>query len=81
MNSDGQVLGTFSGKKINGPWDMTASDAGDRAALFVTNVLNGTVAGGGKIVHKGTVVRLDVDIPNGSMPKLKSITVVQAPAE
>jgi hypothetical protein len=76
LNSSGQVMETFSGKKINGPWDMTAFDAGNRAAIFVTNVLNGTVAGGGKIVHKGTVLRLDVDIPKGSMPKLKSITVV-----
>jgi hypothetical protein len=76
LNSSGQVMETFSGKKINGPWDMTAFDAGNRAALFVTNVLNGTVAGGGKIVHKGTVLRLDVDIPDGSMPKLKSVTVV-----
>jgi hypothetical protein len=76
LNSSGQVLETFSGKGINGPWDMTAFDDGNHAALFVTNVLNGTVAGGGKIVHKGTVLRLDVDIPDGSMPRLRSVTVV-----
>ena len=31
---------------------------GTVADLFVTNVLNGTVAAGGKVVHGGTVVRL-----------------------
>ena len=76
LNSSGQVVETFSGKHINGPWDMTAFDDGDRAALFVTNVLNGTVAADGKIVHKGTVLRIDLRIENGSMPKEKSRTIV-----
>lgn len=76
LNSSGQVVETFSGKHINGPWDMAASDDGDRAALFVTNVLNGTVAGGGKIVHRGTVLRIDLRIENGSMPKEEGRTIV-----
>jgi hypothetical protein len=76
LNSSGQVMETFSGKQVNGPWDMTAFDDGDRAALFVTNVLNGTVAGGGKIVHRGTVLRIDLRIQDGSMPKEKSRTIV-----
>jgi hypothetical protein len=76
LNSSGQVVETFSGSKINGPWDMTVFDARNHAELFVTNVLNGTVAAHGKIVHKGTVLRLDLDVPNGSMPILESITVV-----
>ena len=33
---------------INGPWDMTAVDHGSNAVLFVTNVLNGTVAANGQ---------------------------------
>jgi hypothetical protein len=45
LNSSGQVVETFSGGDINGPWDMTALDLGPTAVLFVTNVLNGTVAG------------------------------------
>ncbi len=76
LNSSGQVMETFSGKHINGPWDMVAADGGDRAALFVTNVLNGTVAGNGKIVHKGTVLRIDLRIENGSMPKERSRTII-----
>jgi hypothetical protein len=76
LNSSGQVVETFSGKHINGPWDMTAFDAGNIASLFVTNVLNGTVAGGGNVVHKGTVLRLDLIIRDGSMPKLLQTKVV-----
>jgi len=76
LDDNGNVVETFSGKQINGPWDMTASDDGDSAALFVTNVLNGTVAGGGKIVHKGTVLRIDLRIENGSMPKEKGRTII-----
>jgi hypothetical protein len=44
LDSNGNVRETISGHGINGPWDMTALDAGPIAELFVTNVLNGTVA-------------------------------------
>ena len=38
---------TISGRPINGPWDMTSSRSdGENSTLFVTNVLNGTVASG-----------------------------------
>ena len=62
LDSEGHVVKTISGHNINGPWDMTAVDSGSRAVLFVTNVLNGTVAAGGNVVNKGTVVRLLLDI-------------------
>lgn len=76
LDNHGNVAETFYGSLINGPWDMTAWDAGSTADLFVTNVLNGTVAAGGKVVHKGTVVRLTLDINSGSVPVLQSITVI-----
>lgn len=76
LNSSGQVAETFYGSLINGPWDMAAADGGNYASLFVTNVLNGTVAGGGKIVHEGTVLRLDLNIPHGAMPNLEQITII-----
>ena len=44
LNSDGRVVETFHGHGINGPWDMTAVGGRSVSALFVTNVLNGTVA-------------------------------------
>jgi hypothetical protein len=76
LDSNGNVVETFFGSLINGPWDMTAFDGGNHASLFVTNVLNGTVAGGGNIVNQGTVVRLDLNIQHGSMPSLRQMTVV-----
>jgi len=76
LSSSGQVVETFFGSLINGPWDMAAFDGGRNVSLFVTNVLNGTVAGGGKIVHQGTVLRLDLNIAHGSMPNLQQMTIV-----
>jgi hypothetical protein len=78
LDSHGNVVETFSGSPINGPWDMTAADEGDQAALFFTNVLNGTVAANGKVVNKATVVRLDLDVPNqgDGMPSIDSTTII-----
>ena len=76
LDSKGNVAETFYGSLINGPWDMTASDNGSTASLFFTNVLNGTVAGGGNVVHGGTVVRMDLIIAKGSQPSIQSMTVI-----
>ncbi len=58
LNSSGKVIKVLKGGDINGPWDMTVTYQGKNVVLFVTNVLNGTVGAGGKVVHKGTVVRI-----------------------
>jgi len=76
LNNQGQVVETFYGSLINGPWDMTALDAGNTAELFVTNVLNGTIAANGKVVHGGTVIRLVLSVSRTTMPNLQSITIV-----
>jgi hypothetical protein len=76
LDHNGNVVETFYGSLINGPWDMTSYDLGDTADLFVTNVLNGTVAGGGNIVQEGTVVRLNLTGLNEGVPTLESITVI-----
>jgi hypothetical protein len=68
LDSNGKVQETFTGQGINGPWDMTSADFGHVAVLFVTNVLNGTVAAKGKIVHRGTVIRLLLTVPSGGLP-------------
>jgi len=60
LDSWGHVVQTISGPPINGPWDMTAVDQGFGATLFVTNVLNGTVASGETPTDQGTVVRIRV---------------------
>ena len=76
LDSWGKVVETISGHHINGPWDMTAADGGDIVALFVTNVLNGTVAANGDLVHGGTVVRLLIGTFDGRPPKLFDSTVI-----
>jgi len=64
----GHVRETFRGGGINGPWDMGSLDLGNQAVLFVTNVLNGTVAGNGHNVFGGTVLRLVIRIPQFGLP-------------
>ena len=83
LDSNGNVVETVTDPQINGPWDMTVFDAsGERgrrkseAALFVTNVLNGTVGGGGQIVYGGTVLRINLAISPNSPPAVQSITVI-----
>ena len=76
LNSHGHVVRTIAGGDINGPWDMSALDRGTRAVLFVTNVLNGTVAANGKKVHRGTVVRIGLRIKNRRTPVVTSNQVI-----
>jgi hypothetical protein len=84
LDSMGKVREVWSGGDINGPWDMTSDGFGRFAQLFVSNVLNGTVAadGGnpsvtpGNVVDGGTVVRLDVVLRPHRLPDLVSQTVV-----
>jgi hypothetical protein len=91
LDSNGNVAETITDTQINGPWDMTVLDGegdgghhgqpgGDdgrnRATLFVTNVLNGTVAGGGQIVNEGTVLRIGLALSAGSPPAVTSLTVI-----
>lgn len=78
LDRNGNPVETWSGGSINGPWDMTAVDAPFGAQLFVSNVLNGTVANSPHTVDQGTIVRLDVLAGPGVVPKLRSSTVVGA---
>lgn len=76
LDSSGKVVEAVSGHHINGPWDMTAVDAGRTFVLFVTNVLNGTVAAGGSVVNEGTVVRLLFTTQQGEAPRMLDSSVI-----
>jgi hypothetical protein len=78
LDSMGKPVETWFGSLINGPWDMTAFEDEHGAKLFVTNVLDGTVAANGAVVKAGTVTRLDVSLRSSGMPVLESITVIAA---
>jgi hypothetical protein len=76
LDSHGHIDEVWSGGPINGPWDMTAVPTRFGADLFVTNVLNGTVAAHGATVHRGTVVRIVVRIEKGDAPERTSTRVI-----
>jgi len=76
LDRNGSVRETFTAPDINGPWDMATLDLGGQAILFVTNVLNGTVAANGKTVDGGTVIRLNVVIPPFGLPYIWYNTLI-----
>jgi len=81
LDSSGNVVETIYGTLINGPWDMSVFDrsngnGGGSATLFVTNVLNGTVAAGGSVVNQGTVVRINLSLSSSAPPFVESMTVI-----
>jgi DNA-binding beta-propeller fold protein YncE len=56
INRYGKVIGTWTDPVLlDGPWDLTIDDHGTSAAIFVSNVLN------------GTVVRLDVAVSSSTV--------------
>lgn len=76
LDSSGHPVETIAGAPIDGPWDMTSVSEGANSTLFVSNVLNGTVASGETPVDGGTVVRIRLHgRPNGP-PRVRSIDVI-----
>jgi hypothetical protein len=85
LDPNGKMVAAWSGPTINDPWgDMAVVDNGSTASLFIS------MAGFGLqspdvidpatkfpvIIHKATVLRLDLKIPDGKPPVLVSQTVV-----
>jgi len=76
LDPSGNVAETITDPSINGPWDMTAVQQGSQAFLFVSNVLNGTVAGGGSVVNEGSVIRITLNLSSDAPPTVQSIVTV-----
>ncbi len=76
LSPKGHVAGQIAGPPINGPWDMTSVTRRGTTTLFVTNVLNGTVAASPHVVHKGTVVRIELKTKGTGAPKLMGTRVI-----
>ena len=76
LNNHGHVVETISGNGVNGPWDMTAVEKGNTVALFVANVLNGTVAASPKVVNTATIVRIMLTLNGSNKPNVQSRTVI-----
>lgn len=85
LDPDGKLVAAWTGPEINGPWgNMAVVDKGDSATLFISmagfdvpspNVLD-PATGFPVVIHKATVLRLEVSIPAGHPPVLKSQTVI-----
>jgi hypothetical protein len=78
LSPTGKPVRTISGGPINGPWDSTESDffGGLVSVVYVSNVLNGTVAAEPETVDHGTVVRIVfLNLP-GQTPKVIAENVI-----
>jgi DNA-binding beta-propeller fold protein YncE len=79
LDSNGKIAKTISSPNINDPWgNMAVLDNGDHATLFVSNAGFGVGGADGDppVFKQATVLRLDLDIPSGQAPAVKSETVV-----
>jgi hypothetical protein len=76
LNSSGAPVETISGAPIDGPWDLTATSEGNESTLFVTNVLNGTVASGRTPIDEGTVVRIHLHVTAAKPPQVTAESVI-----
>jgi len=85
LDANGKLVATWSGPTISGPWgNMAVADHGDHATLFVS--MAGFDVPGPRVLdpathypvvlHKATILRLDLTIPAGKPPVLTSQTVV-----
>ena len=79
LDANGQVNQVIADALINDPWgNMAVIDQGDKATLFVSNAGFGVGSSKGNppVVNQSTVLRLELDIPAGKPPVIKSRTVV-----
>jgi len=63
INNHGKLIQTFTSAAIDGPWDMTVVDHGDRAIAFISNALDGTVS------------RIDFAVTEKGLTKLNHYTI------
>ena len=85
LDPNGRLAAVWSGPDINGPWgNMAMLDNGGSAILFISMAgfdvpgpqVRDPATGYPVTVAKATVLRLDVAIPQGQPPQIKSSTVI-----
>jgi len=85
LDSNGQLVATWTGTNINGPWGNIAQiDNGETATLFISMAgfdvpgpqVRDPATGYPVTVKKATVLRLELTIPEGKPPVIKSQTVI-----
>jgi len=85
LDPDGNLVDTWAGPTINGPWgNMAVSDNGSTATLFVSMAgfdlpspkVRDPETGYSVTLHKATVLRIELAVPAGKPPVIKSQTVI-----
>ncbi|WP_241024750.1 hypothetical protein [Paraburkholderia sp. Ac-20340] len=80
LDSGGKIAKVISSPNINDPWgNMAVVDNGDHATLFVSNAGFGVGGAEGNpppVFKQATVLRMELDVPSGQAPVVKSETVV-----
>src|SRR5208282_973809 len=85
IDANGQLVDTWTGPDINGPWgNMAVVDNGTSATLFVSMAgfdvpglsVRDPATGYPVTVAKATVLRIELAIPDGKPPVIRSRTVV-----
>jgi uncharacterized protein (TIGR03118 family) len=65
LDANGKLLEKISDSKLlDSPWDLTINDQGNTAQVFVSNAVS------------GTVTRVDLEVPLGGKPTVKSKTLI-----
>jgi hypothetical protein len=79
LDNQGKVASTIASPNINDPWgNMAVVDNGDHATLFLSNAGFGVGKADGDppVFKQATILRLDLDIPEGKTPVVKQETVI-----
>jgi hypothetical protein len=85
LDPNGKMVAAWSGDTINDPWgDMAVVDNGSNATLFISMAGFGLqspdvvdkATGFPVVIHKATVLRLTIRIPDGQAPVLVDQTVI-----
>jgi hypothetical protein len=63
INNQGKLVQTITGSGIDGPWDATFVDRGDRAIAFIANAID------------GTIIRLDFAVSTSGLTELSHSTI------
>jgi DNA-binding beta-propeller fold protein YncE len=85
LDSSGKLVDTWTGPDINGPWgNMAVIDNGTTVTLFVSMAgfdlpgpqVRDPASGNPIVLHKATVLRIELTIPPGKPPAIQSKTVI-----
>jgi len=80
IDNQGKLIQTFTSSQINGPWDATVVDNGDRASVYISNALDGTVSRIDFAVSSAGLTKLDhYTIASGFMHKPDPAALFDAP--